>query len=97
MLARQRIEAFIHALQHLKIMPAVLRCCSRAHFGLSASDIKAYVLNRHLKTLAGILFDLPAKQGLNPLVPLWQHVHQPDVWHLCWIKVKRTSEECADC
>jgi len=34
-------------------------------FGLSASDIKAYVLNRHLKTLAGIIFDLPAKQGLN--------------------------------
>ena len=34
-------------------------------FGLSASDIKAYVLNRHLKTLAGILFDLPAKRGLN--------------------------------
>jgi len=34
-------------------------------FGLSASDIKAYVLNRHLKTLAGIIFDSPAKQGLN--------------------------------
>ena len=65
MLARQRIEAFTHALQHLKIMPAVLRCSSRAHFGLSASDIKAYVLNRHLKTLAGILFDLPAKQALS--------------------------------
>ena len=34
-------------------------------FGLSASGIKAYALNRHLKTLAGIIFDLPAKQGLN--------------------------------
>ncbi len=36
-------------------------------FGLSASDIKAYALNRHLKTLAGIIFDFPAisPQELN--------------------------------
>ncbi len=54
------------ASRHLKIMPAVLRCCSRAQALMSEADRPTpYVLNRHLKTLAGIIFDSPAKQGLN--------------------------------
>ena len=54
------------AWRHLKLMPAVLRCM----FGLSASDIKAYVLNRHLKTLAGMNFRLTRHAGVKPLLLL---------------------------
>ena len=54
-------------------MPAVLRCM----FGLSASDIKAYVLNRHLKTLAGMNFRLTRHAGVKPLL-LVNPAHQFD-------------------
>ena len=37
-------------------------------FGLSASNIKAYVLNRHLKTLAGINFRFTCEAGVKPLL-----------------------------